>query len=61
MRDILQVRQVCGHYPTECESELCSDNIEVTIQELARVFCVRLEDTAHPEMVMEIILEIETA
>lgn len=55
----LIVRRVRGRYPAEAECHLCSDNIEVQIEEVGRFFCIRLDDMEQPEVWLEILLEVQ--
>lgn len=53
------VRHVRGRYPNR-PAVLRSENIEATVTEIARVYRVRIDDLEHPEMWLEIVLEVET-
>lgn len=56
----LQVRNVTGRYPDR-RAILRSDNIEARVLKSAGVYCVRLADAQHPEVWLEIIVEVEPA
>ena len=54
----LQVRTVVGRYPRG--GPLKSENVEVQVYEVARVYRIRIDDAQHPEMWMELVVEVET-
>ena len=58
MRKELHVRAVRGRYPGR--HALRSGNIVATVSEIARVYRVRLDDDVHPDMWLEIVLEVDT-
>jgi len=54
----LQVRNVVGRYPRG--GALRSEDVEVQVFEMARVYRIRIDDAQHPEMWMELTVEVET-
>jgi hypothetical protein len=54
----LHVRHVVGRYPRG--GALKSENAEVQVYEVARVFRIRIDDAQHPGMWMELVVEVET-
>ena len=58
MRRELHVRAVRGRYPGR--HLLRSDNIVASVSEIARVYRVRLDDDAHPDMWLELVLEVDS-
>lgn len=54
----LHVRHVVGRYPRG--GALKSENVEVCVFEVARVFRIRIEDALHPGMWMEVTVEVES-
>ena len=54
----LHVRRVVGRYPRG--GALRSENAEVQVREVARVYRVRIDDAEHPEMWIELLIEVET-
>lgn len=57
--DSVHVRRVEGRYPYGPAPVFRCENIEVTVEEVARVVRVRVEDAEHPDMWLEITLEVE--
>jgi len=55
----LQVRNVIGCYPRG--ESVRSDNIEVHVFEVAGIYHICINDAEHPEMWMEITLEMDTS
>ncbi len=53
----LHVRQVAGRYG---RGPLRSGNIVATVTEVARVYRVRIDDSANPDAWMELTIEVET-
>lgn len=54
----LHVRRVVGRYPRG--GALRSENVETQVFEVARVYRVRLDDAEHPEMWIELFIEVDT-
>jgi hypothetical protein len=52
----LNVRRVRGRYPRR--AILRSENIEAQVQEVGRIYKIRLDDAANPEAWIEILVEI---
>jgi len=55
----LQVRNIIGRYPRG--DLMRSDNVEVQVFEVARIYRIRIDDAEHPEMWMEITVEVDTS
>jgi hypothetical protein len=53
----LHVRQVAGRYG---RGPLRSGNIVTTVTEIARVYSVRIDDSANPDAWLELTIEVET-
>ena len=58
MSEQIEVRHVCGRYPRHSHATLQSENIEVRVEEIARVFRIHVDDTAHEEMWLELVVEV---
>lgn len=58
MQPELQVRNVVGRYP-RC-GVMKSENIEVQVVEVARVFRIRIDDIRHPDAWFELTVEVES-
>lgn len=54
---MLHVRNVVGRYPHR--GVLRSENIVTSVQEIARVFRVRLDDESHPDGWLELTVEVD--
>ena len=54
----LHVRQVVGRYG---RGPLRSGNIVATVTEIARVYRVRIDDSANPDAWLELTIEVESA
>jgi hypothetical protein len=57
--DQLIVCNVQGRYP-HGPAKLHSDNMEVEVEEVARVFRLRVDDLDNPDFWMEIVIELST-
>jgi hypothetical protein len=54
----LNVRNCIGRYPHR--GIFRSENIVASVQEIARVFRVRLDDEAHPDAYLEVTIEVDS-
>ena len=53
----LHVRNVNGRYPRV--GKIHSENVEVQVFEVARLYRIRIDDADHPEMWLEIVVEVD--
>ena len=59
MAQDLVVRNVSGRYPLR--GVLRGSNVVATVEEVARVYRIRLDDAANPDAWLEITVELETS
>ena len=55
----LHVRNVTGRYPRV--GLIQSDNVEVQVFEVARLYQIRIDDADHPEMWLELVVEVDVS